>query len=185
MSILDRTYARVEATLKGYLRIMPPGQRKPLFAGCPVNVPEIHLDPEQEAIPESVVAYFKKMDEKLNAILILLNRQTVQEDFPIPILVHDISGAGLRFSASRDFTVGAVVEVVVALAMYPLGLTGTVGEIIRRDMVDGQPRWAMKFTEMRESEREKIIQFVVAQQREELRERNLSTPDQSEDQRHA
>ncbi len=174
MSILDRTYARIDATLKGHLRIMPRIQTRPLFTGCPACVPAQPLDPAQTSVPEAVIQQLKTMDEKLSAILTILNRQALQEDFPIPVIVHDISGAGLRFSASREFQVGERVEIVVSLSMYPLGLIGAMGAIIRRDLVEGAALWAVEFKDMRDTEREKIIQYVIAEQRDQIRDRRSS-----------
>lgn len=174
MSILDRTYARIDATLKGHLRIMPRIQARPLFTGCPACAPAQPLDPAQTSVPEAVVQQLRTMDEKLSAILTLLNRQVLQEDFPIPVIVHDISGAGLRFSSDRKFQVGDHVEIVVSLSMYPLGLIGTMGAIIRRDVLEGTPLWAVEFKDMRDTEREKIIQYVIAEQRDQIRDRRSS-----------
>ena len=174
MAICDRTYARIDTTLKGRLRIMPRIQTRPLFTGCPACVPAQPLDPTQTPLPEAVIAQLKTMDEKLSAILTLMSRQALQDDFPIPVIVHDISGAGLRFSAAQTFDLDEHVEIVVSLSTYPLGLIGTMGTIIRRDEIEGTTLWAVEFKDMRDTEREKIIQYVIAEQREQIRDRRSS-----------
>lgn len=171
MTIAERTFARIETTLKGYVRRMHPGQVRPLYAGCQSCAPIQGLDEKINSIPEALVVYLKNMDEKLSAILSLLNQQMIQDDFPISALIHDISGAGLRFTSPTKFAVGDLVEIVVAIAMYPQGLVGTMGEIIRQDSQEESPLWVVEFKNMRDLEREKIIQFVVQEQREQLRER--------------
>lgn len=174
MSILDRTYARIDTTLKGYLRIIPKIQTRPLFTGCPPCVPALPIDPAQTPLPEALIQQIKTMDEKLSAVLTLLSRQALKEDFPIGVIVHDISGAGLRFSSAHDFTLGDHVEIVVSLSMYPLGLIGTMGRIIRRDEVEDTALWAVEFKDIRDTEREKIIQYVIAEQRDQIRDRRSS-----------
>lgn len=174
MAICDRTYARIETTLKGHLRIMPRIQTRPLFTGCPACVPAQPLDPTQTPLPEAVIAQLRTMDEKLSAILTLMSRQALQEDFPIPVIVHDISGAGLRFSSAQTFDLDDHVEIVVSLSMYPLGLIGTMGSIIRQDKIEDTTLWAVEFKDMRDTEREKIIQYVIAEQREQIRDRRSS-----------
>lgn len=174
MSVAERTFARIDTALKGYLRVLPAGSFTPLFNASPASAGPQLSEAAQDALPDGVVQYLRSMNEKLNAILALLTQQSLQEDFPVGILVHDISGAGLRFSAGRDFNLGQCVEVVLALGSQPQALAGATGVLIREEEHRGHKVWALEFKEMRESEREKIVQFVVARQREQLRERHLS-----------
>jgi c-di-GMP-binding flagellar brake protein YcgR len=67
------------------------------------------------------------------------------------------------------------VEVVIALGRQTRSLAGATGVLIREEELKGHRVWALEFKEMRDAEREKIVQFVVARQREQLRERHLST----------
>lgn len=165
-----RTYARINTTLRGYLRLMPKSQTRPLFTGCQASVPGQTLDPEHAPIPEAILTQLKVMDKKLNTILTLLNYQSVREEFPVPVIVHDLSGAGLRFSAAQSFNIDDRVEIVLSLSP-PLGLSGTIGTIVRQDIVDESSLWVVGFGDMRDTEREKIIQYVLAEQREQIRER--------------
>ncbi|NLW80529.1 MAG: PilZ domain-containing protein [Desulfovibrionales bacterium] len=173
MAIADRAYARIETTLKGYARILPVGRITTLFS-CFQPGPSSQLsDSAQTGLSEGLLQHLRTMDEKLDAVLTILNQQSLQEDFPILALVHDISGAGLRFTSDQDFQVGQAVEMVVALRGQARGLAGTTGIVVRVDEHCGQRLWAMEFKEIRDAEREKIIQYVVDRQREQLRERHL------------
>ena len=174
MSVAERTFARIDTALKGYLRVLPDGNLMPLFNASPAATGPQLSEAAQDALPDGLVQYLRSMNEKLNSILALLTQQSLQEDFPATVLIHDISGAGLRFSADRDFRLGQAVEVVVALGSQPQSLAGTTGVLIREEEHRGHKVWALEFREMRESEREKIVQFVVDRQREQLRERHLS-----------
>lgn len=171
MSIADRDFARIDTALKGHLRILPYGKLTPLFSAA-MEAPSSSIRPQ---FSDEAGIFLEQMDEKLNAILALLNRQVLHEDFPVPTLVHDISGAGLRFSAPQSFEIGTAVEMVVELGFQPKILAGTIGVLIRRDLCGDQELWAMKFEEIRAGEREKIIAFVTARQREQLRDRRTST----------
>lgn len=175
MSDTERSFARVDTALKGYLRLLPPGRLIPLFNSAqmaPVSQP---ADTALAGLPDTLMPYLRGMNEKLNTILALLNQQSLQEDFSVPVVVHDISGAGLRFSAGQRFELGQGVEIVVVLGGQPQCMTGTTGVIIREEEHHGQKVWAVEFKDIRDSEREKIIAYVVAQQREQLRERRLCT----------
>jgi hypothetical protein len=174
MNVAERAFARIDTALKGYLRILPAGRFTPLFNASPTGAAPQLSEAAQDAMPDGLVQYLRSMNEKLNTILTLLTQQSLQEDFPFPILVHDISGAGLRFSSEQEFRLGQDVEAVIALGSQPHSLAGATGTLIREEEHLGQRVWALEFKEMRDSEREKIVQFVVARQREKLRERHLS-----------
>jgi len=119
MSDTERSFARVDTALKGYLRLLPPGRLIPLFNSAqmaPVSQP---ADTALAGLPDTLMPYLRGMNEKLNTILALLNQQSLQEDFSVPVVVHDISGAGLRFSAGQRFELGQGVEIVVVLGGQP------------------------------------------------------------------
>jgi len=174
MTTVERSFARVDAALRGYLRILPASGFTPLFTCTQVGTQQLS-ETAQSALPDGLGQYLRSMNEKLDAILSLLTRQTLQEDFPVPVLIHDISGAGLRFSAEREFDLGQGVEIVVALGNQTRTLAGTLGFVIRAEEHREGKVWAVDFKDIRDSEREKIIQFVVATQREQIRERHLAS----------
>jgi hypothetical protein len=173
MTAPERSFARVETTLKAHVRRLGPGRFTPLFGGPQTPAPTLS-EAAQPGLPDGLVQFLCSMNEKLDSILTLLNLQRLQEDFPVPALVHDISGAGVRFSSPERFEVGQDVEMVIVLGGQPQILAGAMGAVLREEEYLGQTVWALGFQEMRDSEREKIIQYVVARQREELRERHLA-----------
>lgn len=173
MTAPERSFARIETTLKAYARRLPAGIFAPLFRGVQTAAPAL-TEAAQAGLPDGLGQYLQSMNEKLDSILALLNQQSLQEDFPAAVLVHDISGAGVRFSSPDRFEVGQAVEMVIVLGGQPQALAGAMGVILREEEHLGQTVWALGFQEMRDAEREKIIQYVVARQREELRERHLA-----------
>lgn len=170
----ERTFARIDTALKGQMRILPDGRLIPLFSCGMACVPMRFPDNARTTLPESLVQFLEAMDDKLNTILTILNQQALHEDFPIQVVIHDISGAGLRFTTSHEVREGTAVEIVVALGVHPQILASTTGVIIRRDEYSGQALWVVEFRELRDTEREKIIHYVVAQQREQLRVRRMA-----------
>jgi len=174
MTVPERSFARIDTALKGYLRILPTGRFTSLFNCAQTSASPQLSEAGQSALPDGLIQYLRGMNEKLDTILSLLNQQTLQEDFPVTVLIHDISGAGLRFSTSREFELGQAVEMVIALGNQSPTLAGATGCVLRAEEHNGHKVWALEFKEMRDSEREKIIQFVVAEQREQLRERHLA-----------
>jgi hypothetical protein len=175
MSNPERSFARIDTALKGHMRILSDGRLIPLFSCGMACAPMRFPDNARSALPDSLVQFLEAMDDKLNSILTILNQQSLHEDFPLSVLVHDISGAGLRFTTNHAVGEGTAVEIVVALGVHPQVLASTTGVIIRRDEHCGQDLWVVEFRELRDSEREKIIHYVVAQQREQLRVRRMAS----------
>ena len=174
MTAPERSFARIETTLKAYARRLPAGRFTPLFRGVQTAAPAL-TEAAQAGLPDGLGQFLRSMDEKLDSILALLSQQNLQEDFPITAQVHDISGAGVRFSSPDRFELGQAVEMVIVLGGQPQTLAGAMaimGSLEAEHL--GQTVWALGFQEMRDAEREKIIQYVVARQREELRERHLA-----------
>jgi hypothetical protein len=175
MTAVERSFARVDTALKGYLRVLPTGRFISLFP-CSQTGGSIQLtETTQSSLPDGLAHYLRAMNDKLSAILSILTQQTLHEDFPVPVFIHDISGAGIRFSANQEFELGQGVEVVIALSNQPQSLASAMGVVLRAEEHQGEALWALEFKDMNDCEREKIIQFVVARQREKIRERHLAS----------
>ena len=138
MSVAERSFARIDTALKGYLRILPTGRFTSLFSCAQTSAAPQLSEAAQSSPPDGLFQYLRSMNEKLSTILSLLNQQSLQEDFPVTVLIHDISGAGLRFSAAREFEPGQAVEIVIALGNQPLTLAGATGVILRSDELRGE-----------------------------------------------
>ena len=63
MSIADRGFARIDAALKGHLRILPGGRLTPLFSAAPEPEPFSSI---RSQLPDGVGPFLERMDEKLN-----------------------------------------------------------------------------------------------------------------------
>ncbi|MFW5731282.1 MAG: PilZ domain-containing protein [Desulfonatronovibrionaceae bacterium] len=171
MSSQDRTYSRVSTRIKAYVRISPLPDVKPMFTGC------FACDQDDQSvknlysshIPRELITFLKGMDEKLNMILSLLSQGSIQDDFPITAEVIEISGAGLQFVSQETFHVDDTVEMALVLSQFPLKVVGVVGRIHRREKVNNVAVWVVKFTSVRNIDREKIVQFVFHEQREQIR----------------
>lgn len=167
----ERNYSRVDTRIKAYVRRTPFANAKPLFTGC------FACDVEEQStkslygshIPRELIAFLQGMDEKLNMMLSLLNQGSIQDDFPIAAEVIEISGAGLQFISEESFDREDTVEMALILSQFPLKVVGVVGQIQRRLEVKNVPVWVVKFSSVRDIDREKIVQFVFQEQREQIR----------------
>jgi c-di-GMP-binding flagellar brake protein YcgR len=104
-------------------------------------------------------------------ILSLLRQDSLQEDFPIRAEVVEISGAGLKFVSKERFDEEQALELAIILSQFPLRVVGAVGYVLRLESVRNIPIYVVTFTNIRDLDRENIVQFVFQEQREQIRER--------------
>ncbi|WP_291322668.1 PilZ domain-containing protein [Desulfonatronospira sp.] len=166
-----RKYSRVPTRIKAYMRRTVFDNSLPLFSCTLVGDSEDHVIKNLYGshLPRELISFFQQLDEKVNMILSLINRDTIQADFPIQGEVLEISGAGLQFTAEEDFEEGQNLEMVLLLSQVPLRIVGMVAEIHRKEKVQGVPVWAVQYKNIRDVDREKIVQFVFQEQREHIR----------------
>ncbi|EHJ46642.1 type IV pilus assembly PilZ [Solidesulfovibrio carbinoliphilus subsp. oakridgensis] len=165
-----RTFMRIPTRLTGHLRLLPGPDDMPVFRETPLlgsgNCP---LDPREAGMSESLYTILCSINSKLDMLLSMQSRDQLETDFPVPMTIIEISGAGVRFSTPEPMALDQYVEAVVVLSRFPLRMAGAVGRIVRQDTVDEQPVYALDFTRIRERDLESIVQFVFQSQRDDLR----------------
>ncbi|EFI34632.1 type IV pilus assembly PilZ [Desulfonatronospira thiodismutans ASO3-1] len=173
MKTQDRKYSRVNTRIKAYMRRTVFDDSLPLFSSTLVGDTDDHAVKNLYGshLPRELINFLQQMDEKVNMILSLINRETIQADFPLQGEVLEISGAGLKFTSQEDFEEGENMEMVLLLSQVPLRIVGMVGRIHRCEKVQGVPVWAVQYASIRDVDREKIVQFVFQEQREHIRGR--------------
>jgi hypothetical protein len=171
-----RSFSRVAVRLPASARLIAspgsPGSAgpRPLFSFSRAwsgSGDELKL--RKAGVPDPLVDYLQSMDAKLDMIVNLLNHSRVAADFPLDLDVVELSGAGLKFMASRPFAEGDLLEVVLTLRHYPLELAGAAGRIVRHGDEAGMTVWAMDFESIHERDQEAIVQFVLQEEREAVR----------------
>lgn len=172
MSEQKRTYSRVEAFFPGRLRLLAPGEENPAYQGCTGCDPaqSAALRPKGANMPEALLDFLETINAKLDLLLSLANREHLESTFPVAVNIVEISGAGLVFTADREFSLDDRLEMVLFLSQFPLQTAGAMGRIHRHDDRAGKSAWAVDFTSIREQDREAIVRYVFQQQRERIRE---------------
>ncbi len=156
--------------MRGYLRQAKSAKDIPVFSsGSAQNI----LRPDKvRGIPDELLAFLKNLDEKLDTIVSLLNRQELETDFPFVIEVTELSAAGIKFTGKEAFSENDYLELALVLNHLPLKTIGAICQIIRQEPIDDKVEWVAQFTNIRNSDREAIIQHVFYEQREEIRQKN-------------
>ena len=124
------------------------------------------LEPKPEENPKLYELLFD-INQKLNMLITHLSTQT---GFNIPEAREvSISGGGMRFNCEEEFSSGYRLMLKIFLPVYAhvIKIKCEVVRSIRR--LDGGFEVAVKFIDMDEAVRDKIIKYVFAKQRMHLR----------------
>lgn len=165
-----RTFMRIPTRLRGHLRLLAGPDDYPLFREtAPLANLQCPVDPRDPGMSESLFLLLCSINEKLDMLLSMHSRDQLESDFPVPMDIIDISGAGVRFHAPEVLPLEQYVEAVIVLSRFPLRMAGAVGRLIRQDSLEDRPVYALDFTRIRERDLESIVQFVFQSQRDDLR----------------
>ncbi|WP_027368126.1 PilZ domain-containing protein [Desulfocurvibacter africanus] len=170
----QRSFARVSTLINGRLRRIVPGRDRALFHD---SSPTLSFSPQKLAearLPEPLLEFLLSLDTKLDTLLSLASRQTMEQDFPTEIQVVEISAAGLSFVSLEQFSPGQRVEVVLTLSQAPLRMASALGEVVRVKVEGGERRQVLEFTSVRDRDRESIVQFVFQEERSQIRQAKWS-----------
>ena len=121
---------------------------------------------------------FERLDYKLDLLLQLTARQQMAQEGIDGSVRCDMSGGGIRFESATAPVVGQPMQLQMYLRDLPPTVIKCLGEVVRvEDNVE--PRWgnhpyrvSVKFTDIVEADRERIIRYVFGIQRHLIRNRN-------------
>lgn len=170
MSEEQRTYLRIPTNLHGRLRLVGSGQELQLFREAPIVSSAVTaMELKNAGVNEALVNALLSIDHKLDLLIGIHTKDSLQEDFPHTMEVFEISGAGVKLTCSCPLAVDQIVELVITLTQLPVRMAGALGRVIREENLDGRLVWAVDFTKIRDRDLESIVQFVFQTQRDELR----------------
>jgi hypothetical protein len=169
-----REFLRIPTRIKGHARFLESDAEMPLYREAPTAGPGVFGADSKEGLSDSLFALLSTINAKLDMLISVQSRESLEDDFPIGIDVIEISGAGLRFLCNEELSQSANVEVVLVLNQFPLRLAGAIGKVIRQGEESGRKVYALDFTKIRERDLEGIVQFVFQSQRDEIRGKKWS-----------
>lgn len=122
---------------------------------------------------EPVMAALKWLDYKLDLVLYHLTSPKVAAFFPQHAVTSDISGSGLSLANTGDLKVGQRILLNICLSDSPSRTIYAVGEVVRVDSAEeaGEPFTAVRFEDISEEDRERIVRYNFRQQRKDLAKR--------------
>lgn len=165
-----RAYLRIPTRLRGHLRLIADSSEVPVFRESPhLGAGTCLGEARDPTMGEALHALLCTINAKLDMLLSLQSRDEIASDFPVPMDIVEISGAGVRFTTDTPLPMDTCVEAVIVLSRFPLRMAGAIGRIVRHEDQDGATVHALDFTRIRERDLENIVQFVFQSQRDDLR----------------
>ncbi len=121
-------------------------------------------------------AYVRMVDKKLDMILDILNKSKDDGTYISRNLDVNIGGAGIRFVSDVNLRVGAYVELKAILPMLPYPKITALCQVTRNRIVaqpDAAANWevALKFLTIHEDDRDLLIRYIFARERESIRDK--------------
>ena len=167
----SRSYSRVATRLTGYARKIESPEAPSLFrTHKDVLTASGHAQPKEAVLPEGVKSYLEEMSSKLDMLLSLQSQRRLESDYPIKSEIVELSGAGLKcLQPSPPLQTGDALEMVLILSQLPATMAGVVGVVQRLEPFDQGEVAVVEFRNVRETDREAIVQFVFREQREHIR----------------
>lgn len=123
---------------------------------------------------EMVLRFLAEIDRKLDAVLSLLQTETLVREFPHEGHVVELGGNSLRFECDKELEQGSPVEILVMLEEYPLRIVSILAEVAQKESACALPcmhawSYALRFLSISEDDREAVIRFVFGEERKRIR----------------
>ncbi len=129
------------------------------------------------AINDGVAEFFVRMDEKLDRILSMLSKNEAFSEWLGQGTGNNISASGMNICIDRPVKQGQIVHANIVLSKLPFFYIDVYGEIIRINALEGKDaplcQVGIKFLNIEETGREKIVAYVFQQQREAIRKKKV------------
>ncbi|MBU0986952.1 MAG: PilZ domain-containing protein [Proteobacteria bacterium] len=126
----------------------------------------------------ALIDYLLYMDEKLDQLLDLLSKDQRDKALVSPFYQgtgQNISGSGMKIVVDRPVESEQIIHAKFLISKFPLVILDTFGEIIRISEVEKNNQTlyllGIRFIELSEFDRERIISYVFQKQRETIRKK--------------
>lgn len=170
-------FLSVPTLLKAMFRMAEGGHSPRLFSGgMPLSgsagIKEELLAASRQ--PDMVVRLLLEVDRKLDVLLSLMRRGSLQMEFPHEGRVVELSGAGLVLESAVVARPGEYAELVLLLEEYPLRMVSVLAEVTEErqaaPLTGADNRvYAMRYAAVDVESREEIIRFVFSEDRKRIR----------------
>jgi len=135
-------------------------------------------DSDRIGVPDTVISYLMEfmfqVNEKLDMVIDLLGGEKSNQHTIGVLETVDISGSGVSLVVSTAVEVGLLLDISLFIPDFPLGVFNVQGEVIRVEPKQGDNSGlyeiGIKFLNMSDEERERLISYTFRQQRRTIRD---------------
>jgi hypothetical protein len=128
---------------------------------------------QAEADNDSLVAFLRHLDAKLDKILNLVAKDHKEEKAYYEAIGLNISGSGLKMITEHKAAVGQIVHLNFALSHKPFYFIDTCGEVVNvepdTDSTATRYRMGIRFLDLTSRDQEQIIAAVFQRERKAIR----------------
>ena len=185
-----RSYVRGDFSFKVKFRIMTPEEYETVKGtGDQILSPDkgIGIDSndinrrDEEIYPNAcMIDFLLQMDEKLDQILAILSKDGVDKGRLNQGVGINISGTGMEIITDKPVEPGKIIHANFVLLRFPLVFIDVFGEVLRGTPVDEDGKTiyhiGIKFLDLDQNDRERIIACVFQKQREIIRKSKKLEP---------
>lgn len=178
---MSDTYLSVNTMSRCRFRIANSADSPQLFTGTAAS-PTASLREElltSTRQQEVVLRFLAELDRKLDAVLTLLQTETLVQEFPHEGHAVELNGTSLRFECSTPLADGAYLEMLLMLEEFPLRVVSILGKVVAVDEASALPcmhssAYAFDFISLAEDDREAIIRYMFSEERKRIRQQKGS-----------
>jgi hypothetical protein len=143
---------------------------------CGVGISGTLASPERSALQNrELYTYLENIDRKLDMLIELLSGKDSQ--LQSAYVDVTLSGSGLRYCSSTELRSGAYLELRILLPPFPGRRIRALGKVIRvnHTLTEDGEGWdtAVSFEAVSERDRDALIGYIVARERECLRTKQM------------
>ncbi len=163
-----REFSRVKVQLPIDVRLVPLEERRHLRArvtGRRTAKESVFLQDVEDRL---LAEWLKLLNTKLDTIISML---ALQEEGlgSLPFMAENISGGGLNFVSSHQFSPGDILEIKTTFSSLQPVVFCLYGEVVQIEKRDQDFMTSVKFIALDETIRDEIVKFVFEMEREMLR----------------
>ena len=170
-------FVAVPTMLRGMFRVVadPEAPRRSIGLACTGGTVFREEALVQAHQNDPLIRFLIEMDRKLDTIMGLLQRDSLEADFSDSGWIVELSGSGLVLECGKKLQTGEHLELIMTLEEFPLRLlsvTAHVEEILPVACRSGPSGnvYAITYACMRDEDREAVIRYVFSQHRKLIRQ---------------
>ena len=175
---MSNNFLIVNTLIRGRFRLADNADTPRLYTGA---LPSTTAGLREELLsntsrqPELLIRFLAEMDRKLDAVLTLMQSESLALEFPNEAHIVQLSGYALVMECGHEMREGDFLEFLVMLEEYPLRIVSVLAQVEHKTPAIILPgihshSYSLNFIKIEEDDREAVIRFVFSEERKRIRQ---------------